>query len=43
MGLPQYLCYKVNYARVILNGREVHLGSYDNPESRALFDQVLAE
>lgn len=43
MGLPQYLRYKGNYARVILNGREVRFGLYDSPESRTPYDQVIAE
>jgi len=43
MGLPQYLRHKVKYARVILNGHEVHLGLYDSPVSRLLYDQVIAD
>jgi integrase len=43
MGLPQYLRHKGKYARVIFNGREVHLGLYDSPESRMKYDQVVAE
>jgi len=32
--VPKYLRHKIKYARVILNGREIHLGLYGSPESR---------
>ena len=43
MRVPKYLRHKKNYARVILNGREVHLGLYGSPESKANFELVVSE
>ena len=41
--VPKYLKHKENYARVILNGREIHLGVYGSPESRAAYERAVAE
>ena len=43
MRVPKYLRHKKNYARVILNGREVHLGVYGSPESKANYERVVSE
>ncbi len=41
--VPKYRRHKQNYARVILNGREIHLGVYGSPESRAAYERAVAE
>lgn len=43
MKVPKYLRHKQNYARVILNGREIHLGLYGSPESRAAYEREIAQ
>ena len=43
MRVPKYLRHKSKYARVILNGREVHLGLYGSPESKENYERVVAE
>jgi hypothetical protein len=41
--VPKYLKHKEVYARVILNGREIHLGVYGSPESVAASEHTIAE
>jgi integrase len=41
--VPKYRRHKKNYARVVLNGREVHLGVYGSPESKANYERVVSE
>ncbi|RLT09249.1 MAG: hypothetical protein DWI24_10025 [Planctomycetota bacterium] len=41
--VPKYLKHKEVYARVTLNGREIHLGVYGSPESVAAFERAIAE
>jgi hypothetical protein len=41
--VPKYLRHKIKYARVILNGREIHLGLYGSPESKAAYERVVSE
>lgn len=41
--VPKYRRHKKKYARVVLNGREVHLGVYGTPESRAAYERVVSE
>ena len=41
--VPKYLKHKEVYARVILNGREIHLGVYGSPESVAAYERTIAE
>jgi len=41
--VPKYLRHKDKYARVILNGREIHLGLYGSPESKANYERVISE
>ncbi|MEO1997939.1 MAG: hypothetical protein ABGZ17_21980, partial [Planctomycetaceae bacterium] len=42
--IPGYLHHKPTVqAYVRVNGRCVYLGAYKSPESRRLYDQVLAE
>ena len=41
--VPKYLKHKNVYARVILNGREIHLGLYGTPESIAAYERTIAE
>ena len=43
MRVPKYLRHKVKYARVILNGREIHLGLYGSPESKVNYERVISE
>jgi integrase len=41
--VPKYLRHKKIYARVILGGREIHLGLYGSPESKASYERVVSE
>ena len=41
--VPKYRRHKKIYARVVLNGREVYLGLYGTPESKANYERVVAE
>ena len=42
--LPKYRHHKsTNRAVVTINGRDIYLGVYDSPESRARYDAVIAE
>lgn len=43
MRVPRYLRHKRKYARVILNGREIHLGAYGSPESKEAYERILAQ
>ncbi|MBI1321674.1 hypothetical protein GC170_00585 [bacterium] len=43
MKFPKYRRHKKIYARVVLNGREIHLGLYDSPESKANYERVVSE
>ncbi len=41
--VPKYRRHKKIYARVVLNRREIHLGLYGSPESRAAYERAVAE
>lgn len=41
--VPKYRRHKKIYARVVLNGREIHLGPYGSPESKANYERVVSE
>ena len=41
--VPKYRRHKKIYARVVLNGREIHLGLYGSPESVAAYERTVAE
>ncbi len=41
--VPKYRRHKKIYARVVLNGREIHLGLYGSPESKANYERVISE
>jgi hypothetical protein len=43
MRVPSYLRHKDKYARVILNGREIHLGLYGSPESKEAYQRVVGQ
>ena len=43
MKVPKYRRHKKIYARVVLNGREIHLGPYGSPESKANYERVVSE
>jgi len=43
--VPKYRRYGQNgqYAKVVIQGREIHLGAYDSIESKAAYDRIVAE
>lgn len=41
--VPKYRRHKKIYARVVLNGREIHLGLYGSPESKANYEREVAQ
>lgn len=41
--VPKYRRHKKIYARVVLNGREIHLGRYGSPESKANYERVVSK
>jgi hypothetical protein len=41
--VPKYRRHKKIYARVVLNGREIHLGLYGSPESKSAYERTVAE
>lgn len=41
--VPKYRRHKKIYARVVLNGREIHLGLYGSPESKANYEREIAQ
>ena len=42
--IPSYRHHKArNFAVVTLDGKDVYLGEYDSPESRAKYDALIAE
>lgn len=41
--VPKYRRHKKIYARVVLNGREIHLGLYGSPESKAAYEREIAQ
>lgn len=43
MKVPKYRRHKKIYARVVLNGREIHLGLYGSAESKANYERVVSE
>jgi len=43
MKVPKYRRHKKNYARVVLNGREIHLGVYGSPESKVMYEREIAQ
>lgn len=40
---PQYCRYRGSYARTKVNGKWVHLGPYDAPESKAKYKRLVAQ
>ena len=44
VGVPRYRRHKPSGdALVCLNGQRIHLGKYNSPESRQLYDQLVAD
>jgi len=40
---PAYCRYRKVYARVKIDGRNIHLGRYDSPETKAKYKRLIAE
>ena len=41
--LPSYCRYAKHYARVRIDGRNIHLGKYGSPESKAKYKRLIAQ
>jgi hypothetical protein len=40
---PKYCRYRKDFARVTIGDKTIHLGRYDDPESKAKYKRLIAE
>ena len=40
---PQYLRYRGKYARVKIDGKLIHLGPYNSPESKSKYKRLITQ